>query len=105
MTVRLRLRGLPRLAQVRRRLRRTALGLAALMIPASVAAYALGFWRIAADLNLTGEFAISKGLFSHWQVWIALGAAIQGSAVSLSRYGRRVDIRKDAPVSTRVAGA
>ena len=67
--------GLPRLTQVRRRVGQTALGLAALMIPASVAAYALGFWRVASDLNLTGEFPISKGLFSHWQFWVALGVA------------------------------
>jgi hypothetical protein len=91
--------GVPRLSEVRRRLRRTALGLAALMIPASLAAYALGFWRIAADLNLTGEFAISRGLFSHWQVWIALGAAIQGAALTLSRYGRRSDLGEDAASS------
>jgi hypothetical protein len=99
MKVRLRVRGLPRLAQVRRRLRRAALGLAALMIPASLAAYALGFWRIAADLNLTGEFAISQGLFSHWQVWIAMGAAIQGAAMTLSRYGRSAELGEDAAAS------
>ena len=100
MKVRLRLRGVPRLAHLRRRLRRAALGLAALMIPASLAAYALGFWRIAADLNLTGQFAISQGLFSHWQVWIALGAVIQGAAMTLSRYGRRGDLGEDIPASS-----
>jgi len=100
MKVRLRLRGVPRFAHLRRRLRRAALGLAALMIPASLAAYALGFWRIAADLNLTGQFAISQGLFSHWQVWIALGAAIQGAALSLSRYGRRSDLGEDVAASS-----
>src|SRR4029078_12602243 len=100
MTVRLRLRELPRLTQVRRRVGQTALGLAALMIPASVAAYALGFWRVAADLNLTGEVPLSQGLFSHWQVWIALGAAIQASAMSLSRYGRRAEDHEEATVSS-----
>ncbi len=99
MKLRLRLSRVPRLAEVRRRLRRTALGLAALMIPASLAAYALGFWRIAADLNLTGQFAISQGLFSHWQVWIALGALIQGTAMTLSRYGRRADLGGDTASS------
>jgi hypothetical protein len=96
MTVRIKVKGVPRLADLRRRLKNAALGLAALMVPASVAAYALGLWRIAADLNLTGQFAISKGLFSHWQVWIALGALIQGVAVSLSRYGRRDELHQDA---------
>jgi hypothetical protein len=44
---------------------------------------------LGADLNLTGQFAISRGLFSHWQVWLALGAAMQAASAVLSRYARR----------------
>ncbi|HUS06463.1 MAG TPA: hypothetical protein VMZ52_09215 [Bryobacteraceae bacterium] len=51
-------------------------------------AIALGFWRLCADLNWTGQFAISKGVFSHWQVWIALGIALQIGSVTLHRYVR-----------------
>ena len=80
---------MPREAAIRLQRRRTALALAALLMPASAAAYALGLWRIAADLNLTGEFAIAKGIFSHWQSWIAVGAGVQAAAVTLSRYGHR----------------
>ena len=52
----------------------------------SVGAYVLGFWRLGADLSLTGEFAISRGLFSHWQVWLSLAVVLQVIGVSLNRY-------------------
>ena len=42
----------------------------------------------AQDLELAGSFAISRGLFSHWQVWVAVGAGIQACAMTLRRYGR-----------------
>jgi hypothetical protein len=68
--------------------RKVALGLSSLMAPAAVAAYALGGWRIASDLELARSFAIPRGLFSHWQVWVAVGAGIQAFATTLGRYGR-----------------
>jgi hypothetical protein len=68
--------------------RRLARGVAALMAPASLAAYALGCWRIASDLRWAGDFAINRGIFSHWQVWIALGIGIQAGATTLRRVGR-----------------
>jgi hypothetical protein len=45
---------------------------AALLSPASAVAVALALWRLGADLGWTAQFAISSGLFSHWQVWMAL---------------------------------
>ncbi len=36
-------------------------------------------------LGMAGEFAIS-GIFSHWQVRIALGAALHIGSASLNRY-------------------
>ncbi|MBI1897804.1 MAG: hypothetical protein HYS04_14940 [Acidobacteria bacterium] len=66
-----------------------ALALSTLLVPASVAAYVLGCWRLGSDLNLTGEFAIRRGIFSHWQVWIALGAAMHILSFGLGRYARR----------------
>jgi len=63
--------------------RQVAQGTAALLVPASVMAFVLGGWRLGADLNLTGQFAISHGLFSHWQVWLALGAGMQIAGDSL----------------------
>jgi hypothetical protein len=68
--------------------RKVALGISSLMVPAAVAAYTLGGWRIASDLEIARNFVIARGLFSHWQVWIALGAGIHACAMSLSRYGR-----------------
>jgi len=48
----------------------------------------LAAWRLGADLKWTGQFAISEGLFSHWQVWVAMAAILQTFAALLIRYGR-----------------
>jgi hypothetical protein len=50
-------------------------------------AYSLGFWRLASDLGLAGQFDIT-GIFSHWQVWIGLGVILHTSSIMLSRHGR-----------------
>lgn len=69
--------------------RHAALVVSSLLTPVAVMAWALAFWRLAADLRWTGEFAIATGLFSHWQVWIALAIALQFAAFLLHRYARR----------------
>ena len=71
--------------------RRMALVLASLMTPAALMAGVLGLWRIGADLKWTSGFAIPSGVFSHWQVWIAGGAALQLCSRVLNRYGRGGD--------------
>jgi hypothetical protein len=76
--------------------RRVALGTAALLGPVSVMAFVLGGWRLGADLNITGQFAISSGLFSHWQVWLALGAALQAASTVLYRFATRNYANNDA---------
>ncbi len=86
VTVRVRLE--PELARKIRRLRELAWAAGAFLTPAAVMALALGCWRLAADLNLTGKFAISGGLFSHWQVWMVLAVLLQTCAAALNRYGR-----------------
>ena len=48
----------------------------------------LAFWRLAADLSVTGQFPITNGLFSHWQVWLTVATSLQFSAILLNRYGR-----------------
>ena len=68
-----------------------ALGLGALLTPVAVMALALGIWRLAADMKWAGEFGISTGLFSHWQVWLAGGVLLQRFAWMLTRYGRGGD--------------
>jgi len=67
--------------------RRVALGLAALLTPAALMAYVLGFWRLASEIGVAGEFGI-RGVFSHWQIWILIAALLQASAYMLNRYGR-----------------
>ena len=64
-----------------------ALALAALLTPAALTLSVLGLWRLAADLHMAGQFAITTGLFSHWQVWFALAGLVQFIAMALNRYG------------------
>lgn len=66
------------------------LAFAALLQPAAVMAGVLAFWRFGADLQWTQEFAISNGLLSHWQVWLAIFIVLQGSVILLNRYGKRL---------------
>jgi hypothetical protein len=70
--------------------RHVALAFGALLIPASLMAYVMGFWRLASDMGMAGEFGIT-GLFSHWQIWIALAALLHIGASILNKYGRGGD--------------
>lgn len=88
MLVRIRLGRQPKPAVKRARNRRIALAIAALLTPAALAALVLAIWRLGADLNLTGSFAIPSGLFSHWQVWMGTAILLQVCALGLNRYGR-----------------
>ena len=67
--------------------RELAAACGALLIPASLMAYSLGFWRLASDIGLAGQFDIT-GAFSHWQLWIGLGVLLHTGAITLNRYGR-----------------
>ena len=51
-----------------------------------------GFWRLGEDLGFTGDFVFSTGFLSHWQVWMAAGAAIQYACWRLTRYSRQTVI-------------
>jgi|SRR5579863_3280992 len=88
MVVRIRLSSGPKVRRKRRKNRHVALATAALLTPAAVMACVLAFWRLAADINATGQFPISNGLFSHWQVWLTLAASLQFCATLLNRYGK-----------------
>ena len=39
-------------------------------------------------IGLLSDFAIRKGLFSHWQVWFAFAGLLQTGSYLLNRYGR-----------------
>ena len=86
MMVRIKLQQGPPVHRKAGKNRQVASAIGTLLVPAALMAYLLGIWRLASDLGMAGEFAIS-GLFSHWQVWIALAAAIHIASSSLNRYG------------------
>lgn len=56
--------------------------------PLSVAASVFAFWRLGSDIDESVRFAISGGLFSHWQVWLAMAVLLQIVGSMLARYGR-----------------
>ncbi len=85
MTVRIRLRLGHSLL---RRSAKVASAMAAVLTPAAVMAFVLGAWRLCADLKWTGEFVISQGVFSHWQVWLAMAGLLQTCAAVLNRCSR-----------------
>ena len=71
--------------------RRLAPAVSPLLAPFTFTGYALALWRLAADLGWAGEFFVSQGLFSRWQVWLAMAVATQLGARELKRFGRRDD--------------
>ena len=91
MVVRIRFGKSAKLGRKRQKDKRVALVLAALLPPSALAAAILAIWRIAADLNWTNSFAITSGIFSHWQVWLAAAIALQMGARALTRYGKSGD--------------
>jgi hypothetical protein len=60
-----------------------------LLSPIAVIAALMACWRFGADAGWTDTFAFSDGLFSHWQVWLALAIGIQWSANRLDRFIKR----------------
>lgn len=68
--------------------RRAALALSSLLTPLALLAWLCGFWKLGADMKIAGDFVIARGLFSHWQVWFALGIALQFGAFLLQRFAR-----------------
>ena len=91
MVVRIRFGKGLKLGRKRQKDKRLALVLAALLPPSALAAEILAIWRIAADLKWTGSFAISDGIFSHWQVWLGAAVALQLCGRALNRYGKSGD--------------
>jgi hypothetical protein len=70
----------------------------ALLVPVALMAYVMGIWRLASDMGIAGEFA-GAGIFSHWQVWMVLGAVIHLVGYSLTRYGRGGKLAMPAVIS------
>jgi hypothetical protein len=87
MIVRIRLRKGQPVKRKRGKNRHLALAGGALLIPASLMAYALGAWGLASDMGAAGESGV-QGIFSHWQVGIAVGILLNVATSILNRYGR-----------------
>jgi hypothetical protein len=60
-----------------------------LMTPVALVGYVFAFWRLGADLNWLGEFFVAQGIFSRWQVWLAIAIVTQVAGRELDRLGRR----------------
>jgi hypothetical protein len=88
MVVRLRFRHGPKIRRKPRKNGHVALALSSLLTPAALIALTLAFWRLGTDLRVAAQFVIRDGLFSHWQVWMAIALVVQIVAVVLNRYGR-----------------
>lgn len=69
------------------RVHMAALAVASLLTPLSLSAFTMGCWSMAADLRWTGGFAISHGVFSHWEVWLIGAAILLLVARLLNHYG------------------
>ena len=91
MMVRIKLQQGPPVQRKTGKNRQVASAIGTLLVPVTLMAYILGIWRLASDLGMAGEFAIS-GLFSHWQVWIGLGVVLHTTAIVLNRHGRGGDL-------------
>jgi hypothetical protein len=88
MVVRIRFSKGPIVKRDGRRNRHAALALAALLDPAAVIVLVIGLWGIAAELKWVSSFAISSGLFSHWEPWLAAASGLELCALALNRYGK-----------------
>ncbi len=85
MVIRIRLRTRQSFADVRLQ---TALALAALFAPSALVALTMCFWSFAAELQLVGEFYVTRGTFSHWQVWFFTAGILLAGARLLTSYGK-----------------
>src|SRR5947209_19575365 len=73
------------------RFEKFALIAAALLTPSALVAFTLAFWSVASDLHWAGDFFLSHGLFSHWQVWICAAAVLLFLARLLDRFASTVE--------------
>jgi hypothetical protein len=62
---------------------------ASLLTLVSISFASLGIWRIGTDLAWAGDFVVSDGLLSHWQIWIGAALLIQYAAWRLNRYAKQ----------------
>jgi hypothetical protein len=73
-----------------------------LMMLVAISCLGLSMWRLTSDLAWTGTFAITDGLLSHWQVWLALAVVFGGVALRLMRLGRPPEPPPQKPAEPKV---
>ncbi len=55
----------------------------------SICLCSLGMWRLSEDVGLAGDFIVTDGFLSHWQVWIGSAVITQYGCWRLTRYANR----------------
>ncbi len=93
MIVRLRLQTGPQIRRATGKNRHVASAISALIWPAVLTTYVLGFWALAAQIQIARPFSVATGAFSHWQVWLAAGFLLHLAAVGLNHYGQNGNFR------------
>ena len=101
MKVRIRLATGRPLQRKRGKNRHLALAVGALLIPASLMAYVLGFWGLASDIGVAGPFGF-HGVFSHWQLWMAVAVSLHVIASIFNRYGRGGELEVPRVLTPRI---
>ncbi len=104
MVVRIRFRIGPRVRRTGTKNQRLALAFGSLLVPVVLGAWVLALWRLASDLRFASDFAITEGIFSHWQVWIAIALALHIVVIFLDRYGTRPQPESAIQASIPVEG-
>jgi len=69
-----------------------ALATATFLQPVALMAFAVALWRIGVDVRMARSFVISEGLFSHWQVWLAVTGVLQVGVLELNRLAKRAGV-------------
>jgi len=75
-----------------------AAAMASLLTPAFALILAMTLWRLGQDLGFANNFFVSEGVWSHWQVWLALAVAVQALSIRLNRKAR-ARARQDQPAT------
>ena len=57
---------------------------------AAISCLVVAVWILSAGLRWAGTFLIERGLFSHWQVWVACSVIAQLAAFRLNRPNRQL---------------
>lgn len=62
--------------------------IASLLAPSALMAFTITMWSFAAALHWTRDFFISRGLFSHWEMWLITAASLLLLGWGLNRYAK-----------------